>query len=78
MSMIVKSKTNEVEIGPTEARIARMLGLESDSTKDDVIDVLNHVTVRLAAKGEHERYKKVAEVVAELKTWSDEPIIIEL
>jgi len=78
MSMIFKTTTHEAEIGQTEARIARMLGMETELSKDDVIDVLNHVTVRLAAKGDNDRYRRVAEVVAELKTWDDEIITVEL
>lgn len=78
MSMIFKTQNNEAEIGSKEACIARMLGMESELSRDEVIDVLNHVTVRLAAKGDHDRYRHVAEVVAELKTWNDETITIEL
>lgn len=77
MSMIFKTKNEEAEIGSKEARIARMLGMEDELSKDEVIDVLNHVTVRLAAKGDQDRYKKVAEVVVEMKTWCDETITIE-
>lgn len=78
MSMIFKTTTQEVEIGPTEARIARALGMETDLGKDEVIDVLNHVTVRLAAKGDTERYRKVAEVIAELDAWDEDVLTIEL
>lgn len=78
MSMIFKTNTEETEIGSKEARIARMLGMEEELTKDEVIDVLNHVTVRLAAKGDNERYRKIAEVVAEIETWHDGTISVEL
>lgn len=78
MSMIFKTKNEEAEIGQKEARIARLLGMEDELNKDEVIDVLNHVTVRLAAKGDQDRYKKVAAVVAEMQTWQDDTITIEL
>lgn len=78
MSMIFKTKNEEAEIGQKEARIARMLGMEDELNKDEVIDVLNHVTVRLAAKGDQDRYKEVAAVVAEMQTWQDDTITIEL
>lgn len=77
MSMIFKTTTQEVEIGPTEARIARALGMEADLGKDEVIDVLNHVTVRLAAKGDTERYRKVTDVIAELDAWGEDTLTIE-
>lgn len=77
MSMIFKGQTNEAELGSKEARMARTLGMDNDLDKEEVIDVLNHVSVRLAATGEQDGYRKVNEVIDELNTWTDSALTIE-
>lgn len=78
MSMIIKNAHKEIELGKKETTIARYLGMETGMSKIELIKVLNHAAIHLAAKGEQSNYTNIKNVVEELKQWDNAPIMIEL
>lgn len=79
MSLIIKEQggfNREVELSNEIGTIIKTIGIDTEMTNTEMIDVLKHASAHMVAQGKQDEYQKLISAADEVQEWSSENVTV--